>query len=47
MPEPIRIQSYSPRDEGLDYSHPDFLYEGNKYRTLSETKAIQLDEQIA
>lgn len=28
-------------------SHPDYLYEGNKYRTLKETEKMRLDERIA
>lgn len=33
IPKPIRIKEYIPLSQFIDYAHPNYLYEGNKYRT--------------
>lgn len=43
---PIRTKEYTPISPSLDYSHPNYLYEGNKYRTHDETSKLLFNEQI-
>ena len=47
LPEPIRIRRYTPIDPALDFTYPDFIYEGSKYRTAQQTDKMRLDEQIS
>jgi hypothetical protein len=34
FPKQPRIKAYIPIDPTIDYSYPNYLYLGNKYRTL-------------